>query len=221
MAARRAQGASGTAVILAFVFLVLGIAGRVRALAARPANVLVLRAAHVHDDARAHLLPEFKYGWSQPPSSQDVPREVRDRDYFYIWSFSAWGVWAALGLVYIWEQLASHRRRPGRTADGEREKTGRGDELADAPRIILAAPVLLIAFIPLFANWKFASRAGQTFTDDWAHDLLNSVEPYGILITNGDNDTFPLWYAQEVEGVRQDVTVAVTTISTPIGSCGR
>jgi hypothetical protein len=74
-----------------------------------------------------------------------------------------------------------------------------------------AAPILLIALVPLFANWKFASRAGHYFTDQWARDYLNSLEPYAIVITNGDNDTFPLWYAQEVEGVRRDVTVAVTT----------
>ena len=76
---------------------------------------------------------------------------------------------------------------------------------------MLAAPILLIALIPLFANWRFASRAGHEFTDQWARDYLNSLEPYAIVITNGDNDTFPLWYAQEVDGVRRDVTVAVTT----------
>jgi hypothetical protein len=68
-----------------------------------------------------------------------------------------------------------------------------------------------VACVPLAANWRTASHRGETFTADWGHDLLNSVEPYGILITNGDNDTFPLWYAQEVEGVRQDVLVLVTS----------
>lgn len=76
---------------------------------------------------------------------------------------------------------------------------------------MLAAPILLIALIPLFGNWRFASRAGHQFTDQWARDYLNSLEPYAVVITNGDNDTFPLWFAQEVEGVRRDVTVAVTT----------
>jgi hypothetical protein len=130
-----------------------------------------------------------------------VPREVRDRDYFYLWSFSAWGVWAALGLMYLWQLLA------GEPA---------ADEVEAAPpprwRRLAAAPVLALALIPLIGNWRAASRAGQTFTRDWATDLLNSVEPYGILITNGDNDTYPLWYAQEVEGVRRDVTVAVVSL---------
>ena len=66
--------------------------------------------------------------------------------------------------------------------------------------------------VPLFANWASASRAGQTDTTDFARDLLNSVEPYGILVTVGDNDTFPLWYAQEVEGIRKDVIVANTSL---------
>jgi hypothetical protein len=77
---------------------------------------------------------------------------------------------------------------------------------------ILTAPILLLAAIPLLVNFRSASRARQTFTRDWAADLLNSVEPYGVLITEGDNDTFPLWYAQEVEGIRRDVVVACSCL---------
>jgi Protein of unknown function (DUF2723) len=156
----------------------------------------------------------FKYGWSQDPEVRDVAREVRDRDYFFIWSFSAWGVWASLGLSYVWEQLALVL---GGEARSEDKVAGRkAAPVAAAPwpsrrGLMLAAPILLIALIPLCANWRFASRSGHEFTDQWARDYLNSLEPYAIVITNGDNDTFPLWYAQEVDGVRRDVTVAVTT----------
>ncbi|MFI5243242.1 MAG: hypothetical protein ACHQRL_09550, partial [Gemmatimonadales bacterium] len=77
---------------------------------------------------------------------------------------------------------------------------------------IFSSWVLLLAIIPVIGNWTQASRAGQTDTFAFAHDLLDSVEPYGILITAGDNDTFPLWYAQEVEGVRKDVLVLCTSL---------
>jgi hypothetical protein len=139
----------------------------------------------------------FEYGWSQSPELGDsVAREVRDRDYFYIWSFSLWGLWAGLGLAAAWETVAAAVR-------------GRGTQI---PRRawVLAAPVLALALVPLAGNWRAASRAGETSTLDFAHDLLNSVEPYGVLFTVGDNDSFPLWYAQEVEGIRKDVTVALT-----------
>jgi hypothetical protein len=154
----------------------------------------------------------FKYGWSQEPLDRDVQHEVRDRDYFYIWSFSAWGVWAAIGLSFLWEQLA--HVLGGEEKDDDRSGARKRSGVPSWPSrrgFILAAPILLIALIPLVANWRFASRAGHHFTQEWARDYLNSLEPYAIVITNGDNDTFPLWYAQEVEGVRRDVTVAVTT----------
>jgi hypothetical protein len=154
----------------------------------------------------------FKYGWSQDPDLRDVAREVRDRDYFYIWSYSAWGVWAAIGLSFVWEQLA-HVIGGEETAEEQAAARKRGAVASWPSRrgFILASPILLLALIPLVSNWRFASRAGNHFTQEWARDYLNSLEPYAIVVTNGDNDTFPLWYAQEVEGVRRDVTVAVTT----------
>ncbi|MFL5638885.1 MAG: DUF2723 domain-containing protein [Gemmatimonadaceae bacterium] len=166
----------------------------------------------------------FRYGWSQAPQLGDsVPREVRDRDYFYLWSYSAWSVWAALGLVFVWETFAA-------LIDRERSEVGIDPKASDRSEVgiernataanglptrrgwLLATPVLALAIVPLFGNWKSASRAGQTDTADFAADLLNSVEPYGILITAGDNDTFPLWYAQEVEGIRRDVIVACLSL---------
>lgn len=149
----------------------------------------------------------FKYGNSQAPELGDaVDREVRDRDYFFLWSFSAWSVWAALGMLYLWESLAALL--------GTEEATV-GAETVAIPRKsnwLLASPVLLLAIVPLFGNYHAASRRGETDTADFARDMLNSVEPYGILVAVGDNDTFPLWYAQEVEGVRKDVLIANTSL---------
>ncbi|HEX3868520.1 MAG TPA: DUF2723 domain-containing protein, partial [Gemmatimonadaceae bacterium] len=147
----------------------------------------------------------FKLGASQDPTSS-APHEVRDRDYFFLWSFSAWGVWAALGLVFVWESVAS-------LLGAETVKIGRDVVTVPTPESWkYGSPVLLLAIVPIFANWHWASRAGHRDTRDFAADMLNSVEPYGVLVTVGDNDTFPLWYAQEVEGIRRDVIVANTSL---------
>ena len=145
----------------------------------------------------------FKLGASQDPASP-VPHEVRDRDYFFLWSYSAWGVWAALGLVYVWELLADPLVRAA-TAPNARMS-------AESRAWALTSPVALLAIVPLFGNWSTAPRSKHHATRDMAVDLLNSVEPYGVLVTVGDNDTFPLWYAQEVEGVRRDVVVVNTSL---------
>ncbi|MEJ7813381.1 MAG: DUF2723 domain-containing protein [Gemmatimonadaceae bacterium] len=151
----------------------------------------------------------FKLGHSQclaMSEASDAACEVRDRDYFFIVSFSAWGVWAALGLVWVWESLAA-------VIGSEPVRVGRETVALPKRRSWLAAsPVLALALIPLFGNWHAASRAGETETRDFAHDMLNSIEPYGVLVTVGDNDTFPLWYAQEVEGLRKDVVVLCTSL---------
>ena len=134
----------------------------------------------------------FKYGFSQYPDQPSLPREVRERDYFFIGSFAVFGAFIALGLGALMQGIV----------DGLRDRG------TAAARWAAASPVLAFALIPLAGNWVTASRAHETMARDFAWDMLQSVEPYGILITAGDNDTFPLWYAQEVEGVRRDVTLA-------------
>jgi hypothetical protein len=133
----------------------------------------------------------FKYGFSMHPE-RDLPREVRERDYFFIASFAYFGVLVSVGLGATMRGLANLLAA----------------RLDEPLRWRAAAPVLLIAAIPLLANRTTASRADEYLARDVAIDMLESVEPYGILITAGDNDTFPLWYAQEVLGVRRDVTLA-------------
>ena len=132
----------------------------------------------------------FKYGYSlQAPVADRDLHEVRERDYFFIVSFSVWGLWSGMGIVTLWREAATEMKTS----------------------LAKASPVLALALIPLVFNWSWASRADDYSARDWAYNLLMSVEPYGILFTNGDNDTFPLWYLQEVEGIRRDVTVIVTS----------
>ncbi|NJD19588.1 MAG: DUF2723 domain-containing protein [Gemmatimonadetes bacterium] len=137
----------------------------------------------------------FKYGYSlEAPVQNRELHEVRERDYFFIVSFSVWGLWAGMGIAALWKEAAAELKTT----------------------LLKTTPILGLAFIPLIANWSWASRAQDYSARDWAYNLLMSVEPYGVLFTNGDNDTFPLWYLQEAEGIRKDVTVIVTSyLNTP------
>lgn len=137
----------------------------------------------------------FRPGFSLPTARYPDPadHEVRDRDYFFVVSFLVWGCWAGIQLV----TLARRAWVSGRWRRG------------------VAAALAAVAFVPVAANWTSATRRGpdREIARDAAFDLLNSVGPYGILITGGDNDTFPLWYLQEVEGVRRDVTVVCLALA--------
>jgi hypothetical protein len=153
----------------------------------------------------------FQYGYTSGVS-RDMT-EVRERDYFFIVSFSVWGVWAGIGLAAFWLWL-SQRVAAGAAAARE-AVLERGPVMALRPSW-LTAPVMAIALVPLIANWSWANRNYDYSARDWAYNLLMSVEPYGVLFTNGDNDTFPLWYLQETEGIRRDVTVIVMSyLNTP------
>ena len=144
----------------------------------------------------------FKYGFAQVQAlglSSELA-EVRERDYFFLVSFSLWGLWAGVGLVALWLELSQALAATSTPAAGR--------PYWRSP-LVLASPVLWLALVPLVLNWSYANRRGDYAARDLAYNLLQSVEPYGVLFTNGDNDTFPLWYLQEVEGIRKDVTVIV------------
>ena len=191
--------------LLAATFLVLGLLGAyVHASRDRP-SFWYFGALMFTTTLLLVFYLNFKLGASQDALSAQE-HEVRDRDYFFIWSFSAWGVWAGLGLVYVWESLAAlagtRERRNGKVVTTEPTRRG----------WLSASPTLALALAPLATNWNAAPRSHHRATRNVAVDMLNSVEPYGVLVTVGDNDTFPLWYAQEVEGIRRDVVVANTSL---------
>ena len=181
------------------IFLGLGIFGLSGAWRADRATGAGLGALAATLTVGLVIYLNFRYGYSLSPEIADLSRhEVRERDYFYLVGFMFWGSLAGIGLARFWD-LVVRRTRGSRSKGGE--LPGR--------RLLRAAPVMSIALIPLVLNWSWASRSEDYAARDWAYNLLMSVEPYAVLFTNGDNDTFPLWYVQEVEGIRQDVTVVV------------
>ena len=124
--------------------------------------------------------------------NQDDP-QPRERDYSYVGSFYAFAIWIGVGAAGIGEKISEYFK----------EK-----ELGN--RIIIGSLLLQFLFIPgvmLKANYHSHDRSGNYVAWDYSYNILQSVEPNGIIFTNGDNDTFPLWYLQEVEKVRTDVSV--------------
>jgi hypothetical protein len=118
-----------------------------------------------------------------------TPYQPRERDYAYSGSFYAFSIWIGLGVMAIAEWL-SKKINPATAA-------------ATATVVsFLAVPVVMAK-----EGWDDHDRSHRFTSRDFAYNYLNSCEPNAIIFTNGDNDTFPLWYIQEVEGVRTDVRV--------------
>jgi hypothetical protein len=136
--------------------------------------------------AYMNFKPGYSIGYGLWPSGGD--HEVRERDYFFVVSFIVWGLWVGIGLGDL-----ARRLRPG-----------------------FAALALLPALLPIALNAREATRRGTPdarLAADFAYDLLNTAPPHGVLFTYGDNDTFPLWWAQEVAGIRRDVTVVCIALT--------
>lgn len=112
--------------------------------------------------------------------------EPRDRDYVYVLSFYAISVWIAAGSLWIWDQF--HQKKKAAAA---------------VSLVLLAGPAMMAA-----GNWSDHDRSRRFTALDSASNILNSCDKDAILFTWGDNDTFPLWYAQQVEGKRTDIQIA-------------
>ncbi len=121
--------------------------------------------------------------------------QPRERDYSYVGSFFAFALWIGIGVESIWQWLGA-RLKPD----------GRRNQMVLAA-LTVATGLLLINGRMLWANYRVHDRSGNYVPWDWAWNLLQSCEKDAILFTNGDNDTFPLWYLQEVERIRTDVRV--------------
>jgi hypothetical protein len=133
------------------------------------------------------------FGWRFVPD--EAMHEARDRDYFFVLGFWAWGIWAGLGALVAGERaaLALSRRVP-----------------ALAPRMFSLIIGLVLAALPIALNWAAVSRRSEpeaSMPRAVANALLAPLPPNAVLFVAGDNDTYPLWYAQQVEHLRPDVAV--------------
>ena len=127
------------------------------------------------------------------------PYQVRERDYAYAGSFYAFSIWIGMAVVAVYAWITDMIRKRSRSA-----------ELVVASCVtvsMLGVPALMAA-----ENWDDHDRSNRYTAVEMAANYLNSVGENGILVTHGDNDTFPLWYAQEVENIRPDVRIANTSL---------
>jgi hypothetical protein len=116
--------------------------------------------------------------------------QPRERDYAFVGSFYAFAIWIGLGVLFVKELFQ------------KLIKSDSGANIAAASLCMLAVPVLMAS-----VEWDDHDRSQKTIARDLAKDYLESCAKNAIVISYGDNDTYPLWYAQEVEGIRKDVRV--------------
>ena len=124
-----------------------------------------------------------------------TPYQPRERDYAYAGSFYAFAIWIGLGVAAVWRGLNYLLK----TTD---EKPVSTITAVVAALLCLCVPLQMVS-----QTWDDHDRSGRYVCRDFGMNYLSSVDENGIIFTNGDNDTFPLWYVQEVEGYRTDVRV--------------
>ncbi|MBZ0264111.1 DUF2723 domain-containing protein [bacterium] len=121
--------------------------------------------------------------------------QPRERDYAYVGSFFAFALWIGIGVAAIFEMVEDALKKKG---EGARKAVSIG---------LVALSAVVVPVNMLVQNYHSHDRTGNYVAWDYSHNLLETCAPNAILFTNGDNDTFPLWYLQVVEGIRKDVRV--------------
>ena len=137
-----------------------------------------------------------------------TPSQPRERDYAYAGSFYAFSIWVGMGVAGLWSLVMwALKKRGKKEAKGDAALADNGHR-GGVATAIAAVAALIGVLVPLqmvSQTWDDHDRSGRTAARDFGRNYLSSVAPNGIIFCNGDNDTFPLWYLQEVEGYRTDV----------------
>lgn len=119
--------------------------------------------------------------------------QPRERDYVFVGAFASFAMWMGMGATGLIDDL---NRRLNRSAS--------------APTPVTVAVGVVLVLVPFYfftANYHTHDRTGNFIAHDYAYNILQTCDKDGIIFTNGDNDTFPLWFLQEVKGIRKDVRV--------------
>ena len=115
--------------------------------------------------------------------------QPRERDYFYAGSFMVWCLWIGMGVMAVIDWVVKNKKSSLATG------------------AVVAVSIVAVPFNMAYGGWNIHTRANNYIPFDYSYNILQSTEKDAILFTNGDNDTFPLWYLQDVEGIRRDVRV--------------
>lgn len=126
--------------------------------------------------------------------------EARDRDYFFTWAFVAWGAWAGFGAATLVRTAAARVSH------------------STSHRKVTAPLAVCVALLPCVLNWRAITSERsdeQHRAEREAIDMLKSAPPRAVFLAIGDNDTYPLWYLQQVQGFRRDVIVVTQPLLPP------
>lgn len=184
---------------LFFIPLILGLFGLWEAIRRRPSIGLPFLILLMLCTVGIVLYMNFADGMRQNPLTGGDYIEVRNRDYFFTAGFIVFGMAIGLGIAAL---MALIRDSVSRYASNTRN-------------IIMGASAVLVLMpvVPLSTNYFINDRSKNYVPYDYAYNLLHACEENAVLITNGDNDTFPVWCIQETYGVRKDVGVVVLALA--------